>query len=82
MAQSEYVLDKKIGSGSFGDVYSGKIKSTGEKIAIKRLKKEILYKYGNYLISAFWKEIDSMKKCECEYSVRIMRFRSFKYFKQ
>ena len=73
MAQSEYVLDKKIGSGSFGDVYSGKIKSTGEKIAIKRLKKEILYKYGNYLISAFWKEIDSMKKCECEYSVRLIK---------
>ena len=72
MSQSEYILDKKIGSGSFGDVYSGKLRSTGEKIAIKRLKKEILYKYGNYLIDAFWKEIDSMKKCECENSVRLV----------
>ena len=73
MAESEFVLERKIGSGSFGDVFCGSNKKTGEKVAIKRLKKEILYKYGNYLINAFWKEIDSMKKCDCENSVRLIR---------
>ena len=73
MAQAEFILDKKIGSGSFGDVYSGTMKLTGEKIAIKRLKKQILFKFGNYLINAFWKEIDSMRKCNCENSVRLIK---------
>ena len=65
-------MGDKIGSGSFADVYSGSLKNTGEKIAIKRVKKSILYKYGDYLINAFWKEIDCMKKCECENSVRLI----------
>ena len=73
MAESEFIMDKKIGSGSFGDVFIGCNKKTGEKIAIKRLKKAVLYKYGNYLINAFWKEIDSMKICECENSVRLIK---------
>ena len=72
MASPEFILSKKIGSGSFGDVFSGTIKSTGEKIAIKRVKKKILYQYGDYLINAFWKESDCMKKCECENSVKLI----------
>jgi len=32
----------------------------------------MLYQYGDYLINAFWKEIDCMKKCECENSVRLI----------
>ena len=70
---AEYTMEKKIGSGSFGDVFSGIYKSTGEKIAIKRLNKKKLYQYGNYLINAFWKEIDCMKKCECKNSVRLIQ---------
>ena len=72
-ATAEFTMEKKIGSGSFGDVFSGIYKSTGEKIAIKRLNKKKLYQYGNYLINAFWKEIDCMKKCECKNSVRLIQ---------
>ena len=73
MSTSEYVMSKKIGSGTFGDVFSGVNTNNGTKVAIKRVKKETLYKYGNYLINAFWKEIDSMKKCDCENSVRLFQ---------
>ena len=69
----DFSLGKKIGNGSFGDVFSGVYKSTGEKIAVKRVRKKILYQYGDYLINAFWKEIDCMKKCECENSVRLIK---------
>jgi len=72
-ATAEYTMEKKIGSGSFGDVFCGVYKLTGEKIAIKRLNKKKLYQYGNYLINAFWKEIDCMKKCECKNSVRLIK---------
>ena len=68
--QPDIALEKKIGSGSFGEVFKGHLRSTGEKIAVKRVKKKILKQYGKYLIEAFWKEIDSMKICECENSVR------------
>ena len=73
MASSEFQLEKKIGTGSFGDVFSGTSTITGEKVAVKRVKKQILYKYGNYLINAFWKEIDSMRKCDCTNSVRLIK---------
>ena len=71
--QSEIILEKKIGSGSFGDVFSGHLRTSGEKIAVKRVKKKILYQYGDYLVNAFWKEINSMKLCECENSVRLIQ---------
>ena len=73
MAETEFIIDKKIGSGTFGDVFSGKCRTTGEKIAVKRVKKQILYRYGQYLVNAFWKEIDSMRKCNCENSVRLIK---------
>ena len=68
----DYQIEKKIGSGTFGDVFIGKDKNTGEKVAIKRLNKKTLYQYGTYLINAFWKELDSMKRCNCENSVRLI----------
>ena len=73
MQQPIFVLEKKIGSGSFGDVFSGRLVETGEKVAIKRVKKKILYQYGDYLINAFWKEINSMKICACENSIRLIK---------
>ena len=72
-ANVEFTMDKKIGSGTFGDVFSGVYQPTKEKIAIKRVKKKTLYQYGNYLIDAFWKELDCMKKCECKNSVRLIK---------
>ena len=59
-----------LGEGSFGEVYSGILKSNGKKIAIKRLNKGKLAKCKNgYLLQAFQFEIECMKKCNCENSV-------------
>ena len=73
MSQPDIALEKKIGSGSFGDVFMGHLRNTGEKIAVKRVKKATLNKYGDYLIKAFWKEIENMKLCECENSIRLIK---------
>jgi serine/threonine protein kinase len=35
-----YVLDKKIGSGQFGDVYQGYSKVDGEDVAIKCMRRD------------------------------------------
>ena len=74
MTDKDYEIIKKIGSGTFGDVFSGKDKITGQNLAIKRVKKSILYQYGDYLINAFWKELDSMRKCNCENSVKLIKY--------
>ena len=73
MNQSEIALEKKIGSGSFGDVFAGRLIKTGEKVAVKRVKKKILAQYGDYLIQAFYKELNSMRLCACENSVRLIK---------
>ena len=60
----------KLGEGSFGEVYSGSLKSNGKKIAIKRLNKKKLAKVKKgYLIKAFYFELECMQKCNCENSV-------------
>ena len=66
-------LEKKIGKGSFGDVFSGIVRTNGKKVAIKRVNKQIIFKYGHYLVEAFFKELDCMKKCNCENSVKLFR---------
>jgi serine/threonine protein kinase len=43
------------------------------KVAIKRIRKKILYENGQYLLRAYYREIDCMKKCECENSIRFIR---------
>ena len=63
-------LGKILGTGSFGNVYSAKLKSTGELIAIKRVNKKKMNLYGEYLINAFFKELECMEKCNCENSVK------------
>ena len=63
----------KIGKGSFGDVFSGTILNTNKKVALKRVNKQMIYKYGDYLINAFFKELECMRKCNCENSVRLIK---------
>ena len=65
-------MEKKIGKGTFGDVYSGIIQKNGKKVAIKRVNKQNIMKQNNaeYLISAFFTELDGMKKCNCDNSVK------------
>ena len=68
----------KIGNGTFGDIYSTTIKN--KKIAVKKILKSKFYKYKDreYLIKAFFKELECMKKCECENSVKIMKYEETK----
>ena len=73
MSINDYKLEKQIGSGSFGDVYRGVDKHSGMKVAIKRIRKKILYENGQYLLRAYYREIDCMKKCECQNSIRFIR---------
>ena len=68
-------LEKKIGKGSFGDIYSGVIKKNGKKVAIKRVNKQKIMQFpNNYLLKAFFAELDCMKKCNCENSVRYYNY--------
>ena len=63
-------MDKKIGHGTFGDIYSAILIKKGVKVAIKRVNKRKMAKYGTYLEQAFYKELECMQKCSCENSVR------------
>ena len=64
---------KKIGTGSFGEVFSAFYKKNGLKLAIKRISKKKIAKYGEYLVNAFHKELECMKKCNCDNSVRFYK---------
>ena len=67
-----YKLDKQIGSGTFGDVFKGTEIKTGMKVAIKRIRKKVLYENGKYLLKAYYREIEIMKKCACENSIKFI----------
>ena len=67
-----YKLDKQIGSGTFGDVFKGTEIKTGMKVAIKRIRKKVLYENGKYLLQAYYREIEIMKKCACENSIKFI----------
>jgi serine/threonine protein kinase len=71
--KDQYNLLKEIGSGSFGKVYMVEDTKSSNKntYAIKRINKKDLEE-NEYLHQAFWKELDVMKKCECENSVKLM----------
>ena len=70
MSINDYKLEKLIGAGTFGEIYEGLDIRAGKKVAIKRIKKKLLYENGNFLLNAYNKEIEIMRLCECENSVK------------
>ena len=68
-SQKNIQMKDELGSGSFGKVFSGFLKSNGLKIAIKRISKKKISEVGPYLLNAFKKELECMQKCNCENSV-------------
>ena len=72
MSIKDYKLEKLIGAGTFGEIYEGLDIRTGKKVAIKRIKKKLLYENGNFLLNAYKKEIEIMRLCECENSVKFI----------
>ena len=73
MSINDYKLEKQIGSGTFGDVFRGIEISSGMKVAIKRIRKKVLYENGKYLLKAYYREINIMQKCACENSIKFIK---------
>lgn len=71
LIKEKYKIIKEIGNGSFGKVFLVENVQNNEFYALKRLKREEIIK-SNYLYSAYWKELEVMKECECENSVRLI----------
>ena len=69
--KDQYNVLKEIGSGAFGKVYMVEDMKNKLKYAIKRINKKELEE-NDYLHQAFWKELEVMRKCECEYSVKLI----------
>ena len=70
-AQNKYILYQEIGTGAFGKVYLAEDRINKRKVAIKRMPKNKIIS-NPYLLQAFWKEIEIMKKCKCKNSVEFI----------
>lgn len=66
----QYLIKKQIGKGAFGQVYLAEEIETKAIFAIKRIEKVSL-EGNDYLFQALWKELEVMKRCHCENSVRL-----------
>jgi serine/threonine-protein kinase ULK/ATG1 len=78
--KEQYTVIKEIGSGAFGKVYMVEDRKTKNKYAVKRILKKSLDE-NEYLHQAFWKELEVMRICECENSVRLVEhFFSSNYY--
>ena len=64
MSVNDYKLEKLIGAGTFGEIYQGSDVHTGQKVAIKRIKKKLLYENGSFLLNAYKKEVEIMSSLE------------------
>ena len=78
--KDQYKMVKEIGSGAFGKVYMIEDITNKMKYAVKRiLTKEL--EDNEYLFQAFWKELDIMKICNCENSVKLKEhFQTSNYY--
>ena len=69
--KDQYSIIKEIGNGSFGKVFMVEDLKAKQKYAVKRINKKTI-ESNEYLHQAFWKELEVMKKCECENSVKLV----------
>ena len=71
---TKFEIVKKIGSGSFGEVYIVNYLPTSKKYALKSIDKELMHKYDyNYLLQAYYRELECMIKCNCQNSVKFYK---------
>ena len=70
---NKYKTTKILGNGSFGKVYEviDQSKTNQTKLAVKVLNKKDIYS-NIYLIKAFSRELEVMKECECNNSVKLI----------
>ena len=73
--EEKYKIENNIiGAGTFGFVYKGENRQTHEKIAIKKISKDKILSSLNespeYYLNSLKKEIENMKKCQCENVVK------------
>jgi len=69
--KDQYVQKKEIGYGAYGRVYLAEDIINKKNVAIKRIKKSEIDK-DEYLKKALDKEIEIMKLCHCENSVKLI----------
>lgn len=80
LLKDQYLVIKEIGNGAFGKVYMAEDKVSKSKLAIKRIMRKELTE-NDYLYKAFWKELQVMKRCECNNSVKLIEnFESSNYY--
>ena len=58
---NQYIIEKKLGRGSFATVYLGKDKETGVKYALKEMNKEFLQRKRNGNKTAYDCVMDELK---------------------
>ncbi|CAD7947109.1 unnamed protein product [Amoebophrya sp. A120] len=65
-----YILDKKIGKGSFAEVWKGRVEQTGELVAVKVISRQTVQETAQLK-----QEVAVLKKLQ---SPHIVRFRDLK----
>ena len=82
----QYELIKLIGKGGMGEVHLAEDKINKRKVAIKHVDQLMIEaekegKPDGYFLKAFYQEVENMKNCACQFSVKLFEaFRIEDYF--